>query len=353
MPDKRMTIAFVVNDVDTEVPPAATTVLARAAAVMGHTVYMVGVGDLSYYSGGRLGALARKAPEGGADSQAAFLDAVQGRDAPRVVVYSDQLDVLFLRYNPVEEMEHRPWEYDAGIAFGQMAVLQGVIVLSHPYTLPYAINKMYLEHFPEDIRPRTVITRSYDEIVRFHQEQKGRMVVKPLKGYGGRDVFLVNKDAANLKQIVESITRSSYVIAQEFLPAAKDGDTRLFLFNAKPLVAEGKYAALRRVNEAGDFRSNMSAGGKPHKAEITPRMLEIAEIVRPRLLADGIFDVGLDIVGDKLVEINAISAGGLNAAGRLEGVDFGAEVVRLIERKVAYRRHYGTQLRNRALAVMD
>ncbi len=97
----------------------------------------------------------------------------------------------------------------------------------------------------------------------------------------------------------------------------------------------------------------MTAGGRPEHAEITPRMLEIAEAVRPRLLADGIFDVGLDIVGDKLVEINAISAGGLNAAGKLEGVNFGQEVVRLIERKVAHRRLYGQQLRNRALAVME
>ncbi len=66
-----------------------------------------------------------------------------------------------------------------------------------------------------------------------------------------------------------------------------------------------------------------------------------------------IFDAGLDIVGDRLVEINAISSGGLNAAGKLEGVDFGQEVSRLIERKVAHRRPYGTQLRSRALAVMD
>jgi glutathione synthase len=353
MPAERMKIGILVNDVDTEVPPAATTVIARAASVLGHAVFMMGVGDITYYSDGRLGAVSRKAPKGGAKDQESFLKAVQGRDVERVHVSSSDLDVLYLRYNPVEDLEHRAWEYDSGIVFGQMAVLQGVIVLSHPYTLPYAVNKMYLEHFPASIRPRTVITRSYEEVLAFHGEQKGRIVVKPLRGYGGKDVYLVEKDAANLKQIVESITRAGYLIAQEYLPAAKNGDTRLFLFNGKPLVVDGKYAAVHRVNQAGDFRSNMTAGGKPHKAEITPRMLEIAEIVRPRLLADGIFDVGLDIVGDKLVEINAISSGGLNAAGRLEGVDFGQEVIRLIERKVAYRRQYGTQLRNRALAVMD
>jgi glutathione synthase len=348
-----MKIGFVVNNVDTEHPSAATTIMAYSAVRMGHDVYMIGVGELTYFSDGAVGATARVAPPAGDMEQKEWLSAVQSEDAERTQLAIPELDVLFLRYNPSEDPEGRPWEPDAGIVFGQIAVLQGVLVLSHPYALSYAINKMYLEHFPDDVRPRTIITRSYEEVAAFHAREKGRIVVKPLRGYGGKDVYLVNKDAANLRQIVESINRHSYVIAQEFLPAAKDGDTRLFLFNGKPLVLEGKYAALRRVNESGDFRSNMSLGGRPHRAEITPRMLEIAEMVRPRLVADGIFDVGLDIVGDKLVEINAISAGGLNAASKLEGVNFGEAVVRLIERKVEYRKRYGHQLRNRALAVMD
>lgn len=349
-----MRIAFVVNDVDTEVSRAATTVMAHAAAALGHTVFMVGVGDLNYRSEGPLSAVARPAPDGGGGGQQEFLDAVQGPDAPRVTITSEDLDVLYLRYNPVEDNEGKPWEYDAGIVFGQIAVLQGLIVLSHPFTLSYAMNKMYLEQFPADIRPRTLITRSYDEVVRFHEQQAdGRIVVKPLRGYGGKDVYLVDRDAANLRQIVESICRYSFVIVQEFLPDSQAGDVRLFLFNGRPLVVDGKYAAIRRVNATGDFRSNMTAGGRPERAEITPRMLEIAEMVRPRLLADGIFDVGLDIVGDRLVEINTISSGGLNAAGVLEGVNFGTEVIRMIERKVAHRRLYGQQLRNRALAVMD
>jgi glutathione synthase len=347
-----MRIGFLVNDVDTEFPTAATTVMAHAAATMGHEVYMIGVGDLTYYSSGQLGAVARPARADESGDQEAFLRRLQGRDAERAAISSDDLDVLYLRYNPAED-EGRQWEYDAGMVFGQMAVLQGVIVLSHPYTLPYAVNKMYLEHFPESIRPKTIITRSYEEIVAFYEQQKKRMVLKPLLGYGGKDVYLVKKDTTNLKQIVESISRAGYVIAQEYLPAAKDGDIRLFLFNGKPLVVDGKYAAVRRVNAEGDFRSNMSAGGTPHKAEITDRILEIAETVRPRLLADGIFDAGVDIVGDKLVEINAISAGGLNAASKLEGVKFGEAVIRLIEQKVDHRKRYGPQLRNRALAVMD
>ncbi|NLG61830.1 MAG: glutathione synthase [Candidatus Cloacimonetes bacterium] len=348
-----MKIGIVVNDVDTERPTAATTVIARAMARAGHAVYMIGVGELTYHSDGRISALGRKAPRDGAESQDAFIAAIQQEDWPRTTIQTGDLDVLYLRYNPVEELANRPWEVDAGIVFCQMAVLHGVIVLSHPYTLSYAVNKMYLEQFPESVRPRSIITRSFEEVRRFYEEQDRRIVLKPVRGYGGQDVYLLDRDDTNMKQIVGSLARSSYIIAQEYLPAARDGDIRLFLFNGKPLVVDGKYAALRRVNAEGDFRSNMTAGGKPAKAEITPRILEIAEAVRPRLVADGIFDAGIDIVGDKLVEINAISAGGLNAAGRLEGVDFGPAVVELIERKVEYRRKYGQQLRNRELAVME
>lgn len=353
MPRGRMKIGIVVNDVDTERPTAATTVIARAMARAGHAVYMIGVGELTYHSDGRISALGRKAPRDGAESQDAFIAAIQQEDWPRTTIQTGDLDVLYLRYNPVEELANRPWEVDAGIVFGQMAVLHGVIVLSHPYTLSYAVNKMYLEQFPESVRPRSIITRSFEEVRRFYEEQDRRIVLKPVRGYGGQDVYLLDRDDTNMKQIVGSLARSSYIIAQEYLPAARDGDIRLFLFNGKPLVVDGKYAALRRVNAEGDFRSNMTAGGRPAKAEITPRILEIAEAVRPRLVADGIFDAGIDIVGDKLVEINAISAGGLNAAGRLERVDFGPAVVELIERKVEYRRKYGQQLRNRELAVME
>ena len=178
-------------------------------------------------------------------------------------------------------------------------------------------------------------------------------VLKPLVGYGGTDVYLVDRDADNLKQIVESIRRAGYIIVQEYLPAASKGDIRMFIMNGKPLVVDGKYAAVHRVNPPNDFRSNMTAGGKPARAKITERELRLAEAVGPRLVADGIFLAGIDIVGDRIVEINTISPGGLNIAGKLEGVNFGDEVVRAIERKLRYREAYAGALSNRQLASMD
>jgi len=346
-----MRIGFVVNDVDTEVPTAATVLMAWSAATLGHEVFLIGVGDLTYRTDGTIAAEARPAPE--ATDQKRFIEAVQGRDAPRERLVCTDLDVLWLRYNPAEGEGDALWERDAGMAFGQLAMHHGVIVLNHPYTLSFAVNKSYLLHFPEWVRPRTIITRNVGEILDFYRKEKKSIVLKPMHGYGGKDVYLLREDTSNLKQIVETITRSSYVIAQEYLPEAKKGDVRFFLVNGRPLLVDGKYAALRRVGASGDFRSNMSAGGKPRAVRVTERMLEIARAVAPRIIADGLFFVGLDIVGDRLVEINTISTGGLNAASKLAGTNFGIEVIRAIERKVEYRRAYGPRLTNRELATMD
>ncbi len=348
-----MRILFIVNDVATELDRAATTVLATAACRRGHDVFMAGVRDLEYFADGRVGARARRGPGEDVASQQAFLDVVQAEDAPEAVVATDALDVIWLRYNPAEEVGERAWAQDAGILFGQVALEHGVVVLNHPYSLSWAINKMYFQQFPEAVRPASIITRSYERVAAFHEENGRRVVVKPLMGFGGADVFLVGPDADNLRQIVESISRSSYVIAQEYLPEAEEGDTRLFMVNGKPLVTDGKYGAVRRLAGDDDFRSNMSAGGKPGVPEVTEDMLRLAAIVGPKLMKDGIFFAGLDIVGDRLVEINTISAGGLNIAGKLQDTDFGTPVIEAVERKVFYKRHYGEHIRNIEIATLD
>ena len=348
-----MKILFIVNDVDTEHVLAATTVLATSAARREHEVYMLGVRELDYFADGHVGGLARRGPGADVESQEAFLDAVTGPDAPRERVTTADLDVMWLRYNPSEEVGEHAWAQNAGILFGQLALEHGVVVLNHPYSLSWAINKMYFQQFPEAVRPRAIITRSYERVAEFHEENDRRIIVKPLMGYGGADVFMVGEDADNLRQIVESVSRNSYVIAQEYLPAATEGDTRLFMVNGKPLVVDGKVAAVRRVAGEGDFRSNMSAGGRPEMPDVDDAMLELAGIVGPKLIKDGIFFAGLDVVGDKLVEINTISAGGLNIAGKLQEADFGAAVIEAVERKVTYKRHYGEHIRNIELATLD
>jgi glutathione synthase len=258
-----------------------------------------------------------------------------------------------LRSDPATESGQRSWAATAGINFGRIAMRHGVIVLNDPNGLAKAINKTYFQLFPEEVRPKTLITRDLQEIKDFTEEHGGNAVLKPLQGSGGSGVFLVRiEDRSNLNQIVESLTRDGYIIAQEYLPAAADGDIRLFMMNGQPLRYKGKYAAFRRKRSGDDMRSNVHAGGKLAEAEITEEHLKLAEIVRPKIVQDGMFLVGLDIVGDKLMEINVFSPGGLGSAQKFEKVNFSNAVIDALERKVEYMRYYRRNFDNDEMATL-
>ena len=92
--------------------------------------------------------------------------------------------------------------------------------------------------------------------------------------------------------------------------------------NGRPLERNGKFAVFRRINKTGDARNNMHSGGESEPVEVTDKMLRLVEIVRPKLVSDGMFLVGLDIVADKLIEINVFSPGGLGSSSEFAGVDF-------------------------------
>lgn len=349
-----MRLAFFINDLATERVVYTTTLLARSALRRGHEVWYVDADGFSYEADGTLCVRGHAAPGRGYKSDETFLEAVRGPDA--VVEWLDvaSLDALLLRNDPAADTEARSWAQNIGILFGQVAARSGVMVLNDPEGLWGALNKLYLQRFPEEVRPRTVVTRNSAKLREFVKEHSGGgAVLKPLHGSGGQDVFLVREeDHPNLNQIIEAVRRKGYVVAQEFLPAATERDTRLFLLNGRPLEVDGKVAAFSRVGSDGDLRTNMSAGGSAERARVTDRMLEMAELVRPQLVKDGMFFVGLDIAGDKLMEINVFSPGGLRSASALEGVDFAQPVLDAVEAKVEHRRHYGPSVRNRELATL-
>jgi glutathione synthase len=348
-----MKIGFVVNDIETELAGYTTTRLAMCAVNLGHEAWTLGVADFVYKPDGSVQAHARSVRGGDYDSLTEFMDELQGEKAARELVRVDDLDVLLLRNDPSEDKADRTWAQTSGILFGQLAMRHGVIVLNDPVNLANALNKTYFQHFPEQVRPRTCISRDRDEIKAFVAEQGGQAVIKPLQGSGGASVFLIrNEDGANLNQMIEAVIRDGYCIAQEYLPSAKEGDVRLFVMNGRPLVHEGKYAAFRRVNRTGDMRSNMHSGGESEAVEIDEAALRLVEIVGPKLVADGMWLVGLDIVGDKLMEINVFTPGGLGSAQQVTGVDFTRLVVEDLERKVRCKQHYGGVISNVQIATI-
>ncbi len=348
-----MKIGFVVNDIATELAGYTSTHLALTALGRGHAVWYIGLSDFAYDPDELVHARARTVPNPGYRSVDAFLDDLQSDRAVDERITVDALDILFLRYDPAADIATRPWARLAGVNFGRLALRHGVIVLNDPDGLSHAVNKIYLQLFPKSVRPRALITRSSQEIRDFARCHGQTIVLKPLTGSGGRNVFLVRpEELENINQMIGAVTRDGYAIAQEYLPAAAAGDTRLFLMNGQVLRHEGAVAAVRRVRSAGDMRSNLTAGGRAEPAEVTERMFELADIIRPRLVQDGMFLVGLDIAGDRLMEINVFSPGGLESTARLTGVDFSHPVIDALERKVQYMRYSRHRLSNAEIATL-
>ena len=346
-------LGFVVNDVATEKNNYTTIRLARTAVNRGHQVALIGLGDFIYDANGTVRARAHVPRESHYADDDALLADLQGPDAEIHRISVEDLDVLMLRSDPAEEVVERPWAPNSGLLFAQLAALKHVIVLNDPTHLTDASNKTYFQHFPEEVRPVTCITLDADEIKSFIQSHDGYGVIKPLQGSGGQSVFVVTPDSgANLNQMIEAVTRDGYAIVQEYLPKAVDGDLRLLTLNGRPLCVDGKYACFRRYNDSGDARSNITAGGKVEMAVPDADALRLAEIVGPKLMQDGMYLAGLDIVGDKMMEINVDTPGGINMAEELTGVDFSGHIVSDLERKVRLRDQYNRTLTNNELAMM-
>jgi glutathione synthase len=348
-----MRIAFFVNDMAREEEHYATTILANEALRRGHTVFYATPSDFSFMPDDRLHLRVRVAPKKKFPTYMAFFKAIQDRRVEVKTIDVGEVDVLMLRNDPSADAVDRPWAEGIGILFGRIAAEQGVLVLNDPDGLSHATNKLYFQSFPVDLRAPTLISKDADAIKRFAAQQGERIVLKPLRGSGGQGVFVVDSGkGSNLNQMIEAISRDGYVIAQAYVPAAKDGDIRFFLLNGVPLMHKGRYAAFRRTSAKDDVRSNIHAGGSPSKAEIGEVELSVAEKVRPKLMRDGMFLVGLDIVGDKILEINVFSPGGLRNSSKFEGVRFSTAIIEAIERKLAIRKAYPGRFTNRELAVL-
>lgn len=328
-----MRLAFFVDEVAAEVDEMATTRLARAACRMGHEVWYVGVGDVERAVNGELAARAHRAEFEDDDTLTTFLERVQERDAERMVM--DDLDALFLRNESVTDWRSQPWAGPMGSVFGQMLQARGVTVVNDPTTLIRAASKIYLDEFPEKIRPRSLVTRDPDAIKQFVGDV-GKAVVKPLYGGKGRKVFIVDgEEESNLGQITEAVLEDGYAIAQEYADGAEDGDVRIFLLDGEILEHDGRPAAFKRVPQGSELRANISKGGKMQPFEITAAQRAIVDIMSDKLVADGMFFVGIDLVGDKVLEINADSPGAIQSIEWLYEIDICPAVIEALERRAA------------------
>jgi glutathione synthase len=346
-------IAFFVNDIEREHENFTTTTLAHAANKRGHSFCYVTPSDFVLNPDDSLSVHGRFLPDRKFKERSTFFRALKSNSESEIrKLDASDIDVLMLRNDPSIDFD-RPWAMEAGVLFGREAAKRGVIVLNDPDSLGKAVNKLYFQSFPTAARAETLITKHAADIKAFAKAHKGNIILKPLQGSGGSNVFKLDpKNQANLNQMIEAIGRDGYIIAQAYVPAAKKGDIRLFMLNGEPLHIDGKYAALRRVAQKGDIRSNIHVGAKAEAVEIGETELRVAELIRPKLIADGMFLVGIDIVGETVLEANVFSPGNLESCSALAGVDFTVPILDAIERKVAIAKQYQRVFDNKHLAIM-
>jgi glutathione synthase len=335
-----MRVCFVVNNVRTQKATYTTLCLAFAAHRRGHDVAFASVDAFSHGEGSDIVAEVVRPKPARLRDAAAYARALTAPAAPREDARLADFDVVFLRNNPnAGASDGDP--FNPALDFGRRLKSQGVLVVNDPDGLSRAGSKMYLAGFPAELRPRTLITRSIERVRAFLRELDGPAIIKPLAGFGGQNVFYVARgQTANLPQMISTVRRDGYVIVQEFLPAVAKGDKRVLLLGGAPLRVGDTVAAYKRMRPRDDIRNNMHVGGSRRRAEFSEAEQRICDLLRPRLTADGLYLVGVDLVGDKILEINVFAPGGVHNIDELYGIDVGTAIVRDLERKIELRGVY-------------
>ncbi len=206
------------------------------------------------------------------------------------------------------------------------------LVVNDPAAVRNAPEKLFVTHFP-DLMPPTLISSNKEEIKAFRKEH-GDIIVKPLFGNGGADVFHIRPEDDNLNALLEMFTRiyREPIMVQRYIPEVRKGDKRIILVDGEPL------GALNRVPPEGESRANLHVGGRAEKVGLTDREREICAAIGPTLRDQGLIFVGIDVIGDYLTEINVTSPTGLQEIGRFDGINLEGRIWDVIEARVARRR---------------
>ncbi|MBP2513051.1 glutathione synthase [Sphingomonas sp. PvP018] len=238
----------------------------------------------------------------------------------------DEADVVLMRQDP-------PFDLGYITATHLLERIGGkTLVVNDPAQVRNAPEKVFVLDYPQ-FMPPTLVTRSLDEARAFLAEH-GAIVIKPLHGNGGKAIFKVELDGANLSALIEvfNMTWREPHMVQAFLPDVAKGDKRIVL-------VDGEVAgAINRLPGEGEIRSNLAVGGSAEKTELTPTEREICAVLGPELKKRGLLFVGIDVIGGKwLTEINVTSPTGIVAIERFDGTDVSAMIWDAIEAKVAAR----------------
>ncbi|MCF8113820.1 MAG: glutathione synthase [Desulfotignum sp.] len=261
--------------------------------------------------------------------QAYWSDLMQCLDKEELIFETvTDLDVLFLRKDP-------PINYEVLEFLGPVS--DNVFLVNNTLGQLNGSSKAYILNFP-DIIPETHVSRDPYRLKKIIDDFGGAMVIKPLHGHGGHGVIKVsNQDQENLNSLINYYVKAGKpyperrpIMVQEYLQQVREvGDVRILLLDGEILGAMG------RRSVSGDFRTNVHAGALAFRHEITPAQKALCRRIKPKLLQDGLYFVGIDIIGDKLVEVNCVSPGGIPRINQFNHQKLEKRVVDFIEEKIS------------------
>ncbi|GAB2724784.1 glutathione synthase [Halomonas garicola] len=208
-----------------------------------------------------------------------------------------ELDVIFMRKDPPVDAD-----FTHAVHLLGFAEREGVLIVNPTQAILTCNEKLFAQQFPQCCAPTLVSAR--DNVLRAFHAEHGDVIFKPLDGMGGSGIFHIAPDGRNLGSVIEQLTLDGtrQVMAQRYLSAIKDGDTRILLIDGEPVPY-----GLARLPLAGETRGNLAAGGRGESRELTDRDRWLVDQVKPAIKKLGLLFVGLDVIGDYITEINVTS----------------------------------------------
>ena len=238
-------------------------------------------------------------------------------------------DAIFMRANP---------PLDPLMLNFLDSVKDDVFIINSVQGMREANNKLYTAVFEDpnnEIIPVTHVSKNKNYLIKTIEESTSdKMILKPLNGYGGSGVILIEKSAmGNINSLLDfyiskSDGSSDYVILQEYIEGAEKGDVRILMLNGLPI------GAMKRIPGEKDHRSNVTAGGRVEKHRLTPAEKILCKKIGPKLVKDGLYFVGIDVINGKLVEVNVMSPGGITYINKVSKVKLQEKVIDFLESKV-------------------
>lgn len=313
--------AFVMDPIERILPDKDTTFMFMLeAGRRGHEVYYLRLDDLYVQHAVPYGRARRATVMRPTTSRAAHHELFEER-----VARLDWFDAVFMRKDP-------PFDIAFVFAIQMLGLIDArrTLVINSPRGLLEANEKLYALNFP-DVIPPSLVTNDMRRLKDFMEELGGEMIVKPLDGAGGAGVFHLRRGDRNLNAILESATADGRrpIMAQRYLAEIRQGDKRIIVLDGEPL------GAVLRVPREDETRGNIHVGGATVRAPLSARDRAICAALAPRLRADGLWFVGLDVIGDWLTEVNVTSPTGIQEINALDGVALERQVIDFVEQRVA------------------